>query len=87
MKDEFYSAPATITPNVLFLETSELESKEEMILDYCAILQTCRTKIEIEAVLEDFYEKVVERSGKLIIERQIIDKVKQLNELRSNSKF
>lgn len=87
MKDEFYSESTTIMPNILFLETSELLNRDELINDYYEILAMCKTKTDFIATLKMIYDEVTERTGKLIIERQIIDKVKQLDELRNSSEF
>lgn len=74
-------------PNILFLETSKLNCKDELIDCYYHLLLDCQEKIEIMAVLSMLYDDAVERTGKMIIERQIIDKVKQLEELRANSEY
>lgn len=85
--DKLYFNLPAMSPNILFLETSKLANKEELIEEYYEILQTCHSKTEICAVLSMLFEEVTERTGKLIIERQIIDKVRQLHELRSSSEY
>lgn len=81
MKDEFYPVSS---PNVLFFEFSNLEDSDEMVDSYIELLQGCKTNEEINALFYCFREDVIDRTAKLIIEKQIHSKIEILNELRKS---
>lgn len=68
--------------NVIFLDKSIHESKEEIIESYIDLLKICKTIQDFYSLFSLFYDDVVYKTGSWVIERQIQDKVKILEEIK-----
>lgn len=69
-------------PNVIFIEKSIHDSKEEMIEEYIDILKHCKTAQDFYALFSLVYDDIVAKTGQWIIERQIQDKVRTLEKIK-----
>lgn len=74
--------PTSSPVNVIFLNDSQLKSKEEIIDDHLDVVKTCVTDDDYKALLSLFYEEVAMKIGEMIIVKKIQKNIEILEELR-----
>jgi hypothetical protein len=81
-KNNSTNQPSSVPINVIFLDKSIQESRDEIISDYIDILKTCRTAQEFYCLFEQFYDDVVFKTSSWIIEKQIQKHIEILEEIK-----